>query len=177
MDRDQEESVVDVLVETPRGSRKKYEYDHERHGLRLDRRLFSAAVYPADYGFLPDTAGADGEPLDVLVVTEDPTFPGCWVSARPIGVFWIEYGDEEREAKVIAVPEHDPTWDKIHELAELPDHLLDEIKQFFEVYKTLEPSRSPRPAGYEDRDAALEVIRQARERAGGDGAPDRPGET
>ncbi len=172
-----DDGVVDVLVETPQGSRKKYEYDHERNALRLDRRLFSAAVYPADYGFLPDTAGADGEPLDALVVTEDPTFPGCWVSARPIGVFWIEYGDEEREAKVIAVPEHDPTWDDIHDLADLPAHLLDEIKQFFEVYKTLEPSRSPKPAGYEDRAAAIEVIRRARESGAGDGASEQSGET
>jgi len=96
-----EHDLVDVLVETPQGSRKKYEYDKERKGMRLDRRLFSATVYPADYGFIPDTVGEDGEVLDALVLTEEPTFPGCWVTGRPIGVFWIAY-DGSREAKILA---------------------------------------------------------------------------
>ena len=158
-----DDDLVDVLVETPQGSRKKYEYDHDRKGLRLDRRLFSATVYPADYGFVPETESEDGEALDALVITEEPTFPGCWVAARPIGVFWIAY-DESREAKILAVPAGDPTWDEVHDIAELPDHLRDEISHFFDVYKVLEPGRTPKPDGYEGRDAALAVISAARDR-------------
>ena len=160
-----DDDLVDVLVETPQGSRKKYEYDHNRKGLRLDRRLFSATVYPADYGFVPETESEDGEALDALVITEEPTFPGCWVTARPIGVFWIAY-DESREAKILAVPAGDPTWDEVHDISELPDHLRDEISHFFDVYKVLEPGRTPRPDGYEGRDAARTVISEARERKG-----------
>jgi inorganic pyrophosphatase len=164
-----EDDLVDVLVETPQGSRKKYEYDHDRKALRLDRRLFSATVYPADYGFVPDTESEDGEALDALVITEEPTFPGCWVTARPIGVFWIAY-DDGREAKIIAVPAGDPTWDEVHDLSELPDHLRDEISHFFDVYKVLEPGRTPRPDGYDGRDVALTVIAEARDRKAGAGA-------
>jgi adenylate kinase family enzyme len=83
-------SAVDVVIEVPRGSRNKYEFDHARHVLHLDRRLFSATVYPADYGFIPETLAEDGDPLDALVLLEEPVFPGCWVSARPIGIFWME---------------------------------------------------------------------------------------
>jgi inorganic pyrophosphatase len=167
-DRDNEgEELVDVLVETPQGSRKKYEYDHERKGLRLDRRLFSATIYPADYGFIPDTESEDGEALDVLVLTEEPTFPGCWVTARPIGVFWIAY-DDKREAKIIAVPEHDPTWHDVRDLEDLAPHVLSEIENFFEVYKTLEPGRTPKPDGYDGRQAASKVIAEATRRAGSD---------
>lgn len=158
-----EHDLVDILVETPQGSRKKYEYDEARKGMRLDRRLFSATVYPADYGFIPDTEGADGEALDALVITEEPTFPGCWVTGRPIGVFWIAY-DGAREAKIIAVPEGDPTWEGVHDIDEVPGHLRDEISQFFDVYKVLEPGRTPEPDGYEGRDAALAVIAEATRR-------------
>ncbi len=78
---------IDVVIEIPRGSRNKYEYDHDV--LRLDRRLFTATAYPADYGFIPDTLSEDSDPLDALVLLDDPTFPGCWVAARPVGVFWM----------------------------------------------------------------------------------------
>ncbi|HYX44125.1 MAG TPA: inorganic diphosphatase [Acidimicrobiales bacterium] len=166
MPQDQDQELLDVFVETPQGSRKKYEYDHERKALRLDRRLFSATVYPADYGFVPDTEGEDGEALDAVVITEEPTFPGCWVTARPIGVFWIAYEDS-REAKILAVPCGDPTWDDLDDIAELPEHLRDEISHFFDVYKVLEPGRTPRPDGYEGRDAALAVISAARDRKRG----------
>ena len=80
---------IEVIVEIPRGSRNKYEYDHERHLIRLDRRLFSATFYPADYGFVPDTLAEDGDPLDALVMIDEPTFPGCLVDSRPVGVFWM----------------------------------------------------------------------------------------
>ncbi|MFN2607768.1 MAG: inorganic diphosphatase [Acidimicrobiales bacterium] len=157
---DTPEGTVDALVETPQGSRKKYELDHDRRAMRLDRRIFSATVYPVDYGLIPGTEGADGEELDILIVTEEPTFPGCWVTARPIGVCWIAY-DDQREAKIIAVPHGDPTWDDVTDLDDLPDHIRDEIGHFFEVYKTLEPGRTPTTDGWEGRDAAMSVIADA----------------
>lgn len=160
------DELIDVRVETPKGSRAKYEWDHERGGLRLDRRLYSATVFPADYGYIADTKSADGEALDALVLSEDGTFPGCWVRARPIGVFWITYpgeGDgETREAKIVAVPHQDPDWAEAQDLDDLPAHQLEEISHFFEVYKDLEPSRTPSSAGYEGREAALAVIADSR---------------
>ena len=101
------ERLIDVVVEIPRGSRNKYEMDKERGVIRLDRRLFSATFYPADYGYIPDTLGEDGDPLDALVLLDDPTFPGCWVSARPVGVFWMA-DDKGPDAKIICVPAGDP---------------------------------------------------------------------
>ena len=160
------EDLIDVMVESPKGSRAKYEWDHDRGGLRLDRRLYSATVFPADYGYVADTKGTDGEALDALVISSDGTFPGCWVLARPVGVFWITYGDgddgEIREAKIVAVPEHDPDWAEVRDLTDLPSHQLDEISHFFDVYKDLEPSRTPSSGGYENRAAALQVIAESR---------------
>lgn len=155
--------VIEVLIEIPRGSRNKYEYDHERNVIRLDRRLFSATVYPADYGFVPDTLAEDGDPLDAIVLLEDPTFPGCLVNARPVGVFWMT-DEKGRDAKLVCVPEGDPMWGSITELSELPKHLLDEIRHFFDVYKDLEPGKSSSTLGYGDaKDAQAELV-AARER-------------
>ena len=154
---------LDVVIEIPRGSRNKYEYDHEHHIIRLDRRLFSATVYPADYGFVPDTLAEDGDPLDVLVLLEDPTFPGCWVRVRPIGVFWME-DEKGPDAKVLCVPEHDPGYQSVHDLEDLPPHLLDEIHHFFDVYKMLEPGKATTTRGYAGRDAAVLEIQAAQER-------------
>ena len=103
------ERAIDVVVEVPKGSRNKYEMDKERGVIRLDRRLFSATVYPADYGYLPETLGEDGDPLDALVLVEDPTFPGCWVRARPVGVLWMQ-DEKGPDAKIIALPEPDTRW-------------------------------------------------------------------
>jgi inorganic pyrophosphatase len=157
------DAVIDVIVEIPRGSRNKYEYDHERHVIRLDRRLFSATVYPADYGFVPDTLGEDGDPLDALVLVEDPTFPGCLVCARPVGVFWM-VDEKGPDAKVICVPAGDPFQDDVADLADLPEHLLREIQHFFDVYKMLEPGKTSSTRGYEGRDAAWSEIARARAR-------------
>ena len=159
------DDIIDVFVETPRGSRSKYEWDPDRGGIRLDRRLYSATVFPADYGYVAETKGADGEALDALVLSDDGTFPGCWVLARPIGVFWITYPEEEgetREAKIVAVPDQDPDWAEVQDLADLPQHLLDEISHFFDVYKVLEPSRTPSSGGYEGAEVARKVIAESR---------------
>ncbi len=158
------EDEFDVVIEIPRGSRNKYEYDHIQHVIRLDRRLFSATVYPADYGFVPDTLAGDGDPLDVLVLLEDPTFPGCWVRVRAIGVFWME-DEKGPDAKILCVPVHDPVYEDIHDLSQLRPALLDEIEHFFDVYKMLEPDKESATRGYEGRDAALREIAEARARA------------
>ena len=131
---------IDVVIEIPRGSRNKYEYDHEAHVIRLDRRLFTATAYPADYGFIPDTLSEDGDPLDALVLLDDPTFPGCWVTARPVAVLWME-DDKGPDAKVICVPVGDVRWEKVNDISDVPPLLLEEIRHFFEVYKMLEPEK------------------------------------
>ena len=151
------------MVEIPRGSRNKYEFDHVRHIMKLDRRLFSATVYPADYGFLPDTLGEDGDPLDAMVILEEPTFPGCWIDARPVGVFWMT-DDKGPDAKIICVPGHDPRWDHVDEISDLPDHLLEEIDHFFQVYKDLEPGKHSSTRGFEGGEAAWNEIASARAR-------------
>ncbi|MGH8973121.1 MAG: inorganic diphosphatase [Acidimicrobiia bacterium] len=159
------DDCIEVMVEIPKGSRNKYEYDHERHVMRLDRRLFSATVYPADYGFVPDTLGEDGDPLDALVLLDDPTFPGCLVRAHPVGVFWMS-DEKGPDAKIICVPVDDPrsSSGRVTDLADLPQHLLDEIAHFFEVYKMLEPGKESSTRGYEGREAAWREIEAARAR-------------
>lgn len=159
----EDEIEIEVVIEIPRGSRNKYEFDHERQIIRLDRRLFSATSYPADYGFVPDTLAQDGDPLDALVLVEDPTFPGCHVMARPVAVFWM--ADEKGpDAKIICVPSHEPRWHAVADLDQLPDGLSDEIRHFFDIYKDLEPGKETSVKGYEGRKAALVEIEASRER-------------
>jgi inorganic pyrophosphatase len=167
------DELIDVRVESPRGSRIKYEWDEDRGAIRFDRHLYSATVFPADYGYVSDALGADGEKLDALVLTDEGTVPGCWVLARPIGVFWIAYdvdGEVRREAKILAVPDKDPNWEDTLDVGGLATHRRDEISHFFEVYKDLEPGRDPSSAGYEGCDVALEVIAEARRAARDAGA-------
>ncbi len=155
--------LIDVVIEIPKGSRNKYEFDREQGVFRLDRRLFSATTYPADYGYIPATLAQDGDPLDALVLLDDPTFPGCWVTARPVGVLWME-DEKGPDAKIISVLDKDPRWESRHDLAEFPSHLLAEIEHFFEVYKMLEPHKSSSTSGYEGVDAALKEIAASKER-------------
>jgi inorganic pyrophosphatase len=162
----QPDDVVPVVVEIPRGSRNKYEIDHETGEIWLDRRLFSATVYPADYGYVDHTLGEDGDPLDALVILEEPTFPGCRIRARPVGVFWME-DDAGPDAKIICVPHGDPRWDHVQDIDQLPDHLTDEIEHFFEVYKQLEPGKFANTRGFEGRDKAMAEITESRARAVG----------
>src|SRR6516164_11837522 len=160
---DEDPDALDVVIEVPRGSRNKYEFDHDRRVLHLDRRLFSATVYPADYGFIPDTLAEDGDPLDALVLLEEPVFPGCWVSARPIGIFWME-DEKGPDAKIICVPLGDPRFGQVRDLRDMPAHLRSEIHQFFDVYKALEPGKSTSTTGFEGREAALGEIAAAKAR-------------
>ncbi len=157
------DNALDIVVEIPRGSRNKYEYDHEHGVMRLDRRLFSATVYPADYGFVPDTLAEDGDPLDVLVLLEEPTFPGCWVTVRPVGVLWMT-DDAGPDAKLICVEAHDPRYSEVTDLDGIQPELLAEIRHFFEVYKTLEPDKYSTPGDYEGRASAWAEIEACRDR-------------
>ncbi len=157
-----EQLSVTVMIEIPKGSRNKYEYDKEKRVLRFDRMLFSAVHYPSDYGFIPDTVAQDGDPLDALVLVWEPTFPGCLIEARPVGLFkmWDEKGPDE---KILCVPVSDPLWNYIESLADVPPHLLKEIAHFFAIYKDLEEKKTG-VEGWEDRDAAVKVIRESEHR-------------
>src|ERR671917_2229705 len=126
------ETSGDILafIEIPRGSRNKYEYDHVSHSFRLDRVLYSSVHYPADYGFIPETLGLDGDPLDVLVLVQEPTFPGCLVPARPVG--GLDMHDEKgSDFKVVAVPVGDPRYAHVRSLADAGAHWAREIETFF----------------------------------------------
>jgi inorganic pyrophosphatase len=158
-----EDDPVDVIVETPGGSRNKYEADHESGGIRLDRRLPSATVYPADYGFVPHTLGRDGDPLDALVLAEDPTFPGCVVSTRVLGIFKMR-DEMGPDSKLITVPVSDARWKEALDLSDVPKPLLDEIGHFFNVYKDLEPDKMTQTEGFAGRERALEELRAGRAR-------------
>jgi inorganic pyrophosphatase len=150
---------IEAIIEIPQGSRNKYEYDHLSHIIRLDRVLHSSVHYPADYGFIPETLSKDGDPLDVLVVVLDPTFPGCHVPVRPIGLLRMhdEKGEDE---KILAVPTGDPRFEEVEGLDDLPAHWLREIETFFATYKLLE-DKFTELEGWDGRDAALRVIDEA----------------
>jgi len=135
--KDTASSKVEVIIEIPKGSRNKYEIDEKTGIIRLDRVLFSSVHYPTDYGYIPDTKSADGDPLDVLVIVEEPSFPGCHVEVRPIGVLRMQ--DEEGiDEKILAVPVADPRFDGIDDISQLQQHWLAEIENFFNTYKMLE---------------------------------------
>jgi inorganic pyrophosphatase len=155
---------VTVLVEIPKGSRNKYEIDHETGELFLDRFLFTATQYPADYGFVTGSLGEDGDPLDALVLLDEPTFPGCRIRARPVAVC-VMADEKGNDHKVLCVPATDPRWQEVQDVGDVPGHLLAEIRHFFEVYKALEPGRGSVVGDWEDRSAAEREVRAAWERA------------
>jgi inorganic pyrophosphatase len=151
---------VEAIIEIPSGSRNKYEYDHERGIFRLDRVLYSSVHYPTDYGFIPDTLADDGDPLDILVVVEEPTFPGCHVRARPVGTLVMsdEKGPDE---KILAVLVDDPRFDGITHLDQLHPHWLREIENFFAIYKTLQ-NKIVTIKGWESVESAWQIIEKFR---------------
>jgi len=154
--------IVDVVVEVPKGSRNKFEWDPGVGAMRLDRQLFTATRYPADYGFVVDTIAEDGDPVDALVLLGDPTFPGCHIFCRPVGVFWMsdEHGPD---AKLLMVPSADTRVDWA-ELEDVSEPLLLEIAHFFEIYKELEPGKATQVRGWDGRAAAEAEILRGRER-------------
>ncbi len=155
----------DVLVEIPKGSRNKYEFDFELKKIRYDRMLFSSMMYPADYGFIPNTFALDGDPLDVLVLVTEPTFPGCIIEVKPIGVFHMadEKGPDE---KIICVPLSDPNGDKINDISDINPHLIKEIEHFFQVYKDLE-NKKVDVEGWGNVEEALDIIDKCTDRFDG----------
>jgi len=154
--------TFDVLIEIPKGSRNKYEYDFELKKVRYDRMIFSSMMYPADYGFIPNTLALDSDPLDVLVLVAEPTFPGIVMEVKPIGVFHMadEKGPDE---KIICVPVSDPIWNRLNDLDDVNGHLLKEIEHFFKVYKDLEKKKVD-VGGWGNADEAKEIIKQCIER-------------
>lgn len=153
----------EVIVEIPQGSRNKYEIDHDSNEVWLDRHLFAATVYPAEYGFFPHTLAEDGDPLDALVLLEDPTFPGCHIRARPVGV--LEMADEAgRDLKVLCVPAGDPRWSHIDDIGDVDEFLLAEVRHFFTVYKDLEPGKASTLGDWTGRTDALAAIEDAQRR-------------
>jgi inorganic pyrophosphatase len=154
---------IEVVVEIPKGTRNKYEADHETGAIWLDRLLFTSTRYPEDYGYVPLTLAEDGDPLDALVRLEEPTFPGCHIRARPIGVF-IMSDEHGADAKVLAVPATDPRAAGIIELEDISVYELNEIAHFFAIYKQLEPGKDTVTHGWQGRSAAEAVIEDSRRR-------------
>ena len=161
---------VDVIVEIPKGSRNKYEYDQRVGRIRLDRMLFTATGYPSDYGFVPDTLAEDGDPIDALVLLDEPTFPGCLVNARVIAVFWMQ-DEAGPDAKLLCVPADDPRFTHLQELDDVPWYQITEIWHFFNIYKALEPEKSSETRGWEGRPEAESAVEEARRRFAQQPAP------
>ena len=157
-------SELVVFVEIPGGSRNKYEWDEELGGIVLDRRLFTSVSYPSDYGFVEGTLAEDGDPLDAMVLVSDPTFPGCRIRVRAVGIFHMsdEKGPDE---KVICVPLRDPVWGRLSDIHDIPPELRDEIEHFFQVYKDLDQKGSVVTRGFGNRAEAEECIAVSREAA------------
>jgi len=157
-----ETEILNVMVEVPKGSRNKYEYDDELGAIKLDRFLFSSMVYPVDYGMVPQTLGEDGDPLDAMVCVSEPTFPGCIIPAIPIGLFRM-VDDGELDDKILCVPSDDPNWNYISSMDELSTQLQQEISHFFSVYKQPE-GKIVDVDGWYPLEAAMEVLENARRR-------------
>jgi len=153
----------DVTIEIPNGQRNKYEVDHKTGRIRLDRSLFTPMAYPADYGFIEDTLGEDGDPLDALVLLPHPVYPGVVVSARPVAMFQMtdEAGGDD---KVLCVPAGDPRWDHIEDIGDVPSMQLEGIKHFFMHYKDLEPGKFVETAQWVGREEAEAEVQRSFER-------------
>ena len=152
-----------AVIEIPKGSRNKYEVDHETGRVYLDRVLFTTFVYPTDYGFFENTLGLDGDPVDVLVLLDYPLFPGVGLNVRPVAVFNMT-DDGGSDAKVIAVLEKDPRWSHIQDLADIPEYTKKEIEHFFEHYKDLEPGKWVKTEGWQGRAEAEQIVIEGIER-------------
>jgi inorganic pyrophosphatase len=155
---------VEVIIEIPKGQRNKYEMDHDTGRIRLDRMLFTSTRYPADYGFIEDTLADDGDPLDALVLLEEPTFPGCLITGRVIGMFRMR-DEKGADAKVICVPARDPRMEHLRDIHHMAEFDRLEIQHFFEVYKDLEPGKSVETQAWAGRAAAEAEIEACRKRA------------
>jgi inorganic pyrophosphatase len=153
-----ESGVINVLIEIPGGSKNKYEFDKDMNAFALDRVLFASVRYPYDYGFVPNTLADDGDPLDGMVMMDEPTFPGCVIAARPIGMLlMIDGGD--RDEKILCVPAEDPRYNEVNSLKDVAPHRLEEIAEFFRTYKNLE-KKVTEIQGWKDVDAVKPLVEQ-----------------
>ena len=168
-DTDGQPVEVDIIVEVPQGSRNKYEWDPAINAIRLDRMLFTSTRYPHDYGFIPGTLAEDGDPLDAMVILDEPTFPGCEIAVRPIGVFWMT-DEKGPDAKILAVAANDPRYSALQDLDDVPQHVTAEIGHFFDVYKELERDKGTDVRGWQNRAAAEQIITESFTRAAEDQA-------
>lgn len=159
---DKNDFTIDVVVEIPKGSRNKYEYDYEKKMIRYDRMIFSSMHYPSDYGFVPETLAEDGDALDALVLVSEPTFPGCLIEVRPIGLFRMR-DEKGPDAKLLCVPTSDPIWNSFTDLSQVNEHLKNEIEHFFQVYKDLEKKKVG-IEGWDSREQALKIIKESQQR-------------
>ena len=155
-------SVVNAIIEIPKGSRNKFEVDKKTGLIRLDRYLYSASHYPGDYGFIPQTLAADGDPLDILVMVNEPTFSGCLIEARVVGMFRMR-DRGANDFKVLAVPNSDPLFGEFNDLGDVPQHFLREVAHFFTTYKQLE-GVTIEPLGWSPAAEGTEAVRAAVER-------------
>lgn len=153
--------VLTAMIEIPKGSRNKYEYHKEKNVIVYDRMIHSSVQYPSDYGFILDTLAEDGDPLDVLVLVWEPTFPGCLIDVKPVGMLNMS-DDKGVDQKILCVPINDPFWNHISELEQVPPHLLKEIHHFFSIYKVLE-NKETKVEGWEGRESAQKIIKQAQD--------------
>ena len=153
---------INAVIEIARGDTNKYEYDKELNVFRLDRNLYSPVHYPGDYGFIPSTLSDDGDPLDVLVLVDAPSFAGCVMTVRPIGV--LRMVDQNREdEKILAVGLNNPVYKEVTDYEQIYPHLIREIEHFFSIYKELE-AKSTTIEGWEDAASAREIVNECRDR-------------
>jgi inorganic pyrophosphatase len=153
-----EPGLINVLIEIPGGSKNKYEFDKDMNAFALDRVLFASVKYPYDYGFVPNTLADDGDPLDGMVMMDEPTFPGCVIAARPIGMLlMIDGGD--RDEKILCVPAEDPRYNEVKSLGDIAPHRLEEIAEFFRTYKNLE-KKVTEIQGWKDVDAVTPLVEE-----------------
>lgn len=154
--------VVEAFIEIPTGSQNKYEYDKDREVFMLDRVLYSPMHYPTEYGYLENTLALDGDPLDILVLTTFPTFPGCVIESRVVGVL-VMSDDKGPDEKLLAVPKNDPRFNHIQSLNDVPEHIRKEIAHFFQVYKDLENKKTI-IEGWKDADFAAQLVEDCKKR-------------
>ena len=155
-------NIVEATIEIPMGTKNKYEIDKERNRIKLNRVQFASMTYPAEYGYIENTLERDGDPLDILVLTTEPTFPGCIIDAKIVGVLkTIDNGYEDN--KIIAVNHTDPRFDDIEELSDIKEHTLSEIKHFFKNYKTLQ-NIEVQVFDYSNKEEALEILKVCQNR-------------
>jgi inorganic pyrophosphatase len=157
------DTVIEAIIEIPMGTKNKYEIDKVRDRIKLDRVLYSQMTYPAEYGYIEKTLAEDNDPLDILIMASTKTFPGCIVDARVIGSLDM-IDNDEKDHKIIAVMDKDPRFSHIHELSDIQDHTLREIKHFFATYKDLQQNKKVQVDDFHDRAFAKKLIKESRER-------------